>query len=211
MPTLLLIRHGENDFVKKHRLAGRLPGVNLNDTGRQQAQAIAEKLATVPIKAIYSSPLERALQTAEPLARALSLPVIPRPGLIETDPGDWTGQSFKKLARTKVWRTVQSAPSRFRFPNGETFADSQHRICQELQTLASQHDPHDLLACFSHADPIRLAVAYFIGLPLDLFQRLSVSPGSLTLLHLADPSPRLLALNLDPSSPISSIPSAPNK
>ena len=211
MPTLLLIRHGENDFVKKHRLAGRLPGVNLNDTGRQQAQAIAEKLATAPIKAIYSSPLERTIQTAEPLARALSLPVIPRPGLIETDPGDWTGQSFKKLARTKAWRAVQSAPSRFRFPNGETFADSQHRICQELQTLASQHDPQDLIACFSHADPIRLAVAYFIGLPLDLFQRLSVGPGSLTLLHLADSSPRLLALNLDPSSPTSSIPSAPEK
>jgi probable phosphoglycerate mutase len=211
MPTILLIRHGENDFVKKHRLAGRLAGVNLNEKGRQQAQAIAEKLATAPIKAIYSSPLERALQTAEPLAQALNLPVITRPGLIETDPGDWTGQSFKKLARTKVWRTVQSAPSRFRFPNGESFADSQHRICQELQTLASQHDTQDLIACFSHADPIRLAVAYFIGLPLDLFQRLSVSPGSLTLLHLGDPSPRLLALNLDPSSPISSIPSAPNK
>ena len=172
---------------------------NLNDKGRQQAQAIAEKLATAPIKAIYSSPLERALQTAEPLAQALNLPVLPRPGLIETDPGEWTGQSFKKLARTKAWRIVQSAPSRFRFPGGETFAECQQRICQELQTLASQHEPQDLIACFSHADPIRLAVAYFIGLPLDMFQRLAVSPGSLTVLHLGETSARLLALNFDPA------------
>ncbi len=200
MPTILLIRHGENDYVKKHLLAGRLHGVNLNEKGRQQALAIAEKLANAPLKAIYSSPLERALQTAEPLAQALGLPVNPRPGLIETDPGEWTGESFKKLARTRAWRAVQSAPSRFRFPGGETFADSQHRICQELQTLAAQHDPKDLVACFSHADPIRLAVAYFIGLPLDMFQRLSVSPGSLTVLHLGETSARLLALNYDPAN-----------
>jgi probable phosphomutase (TIGR03848 family) len=198
MPTLLLIRHGENDFVKKHRLAGRLPGVSLNDKGRQQALAIAEKLATAPLKAIYSSPLERAVETAEPLAKAFNLPVLTRPGLIETDPGEWTGQSFKKLGRTQVWRTVQSAPSRFRFPGGEAFAECQQRICQELQTLAGQHPPQDLIACFSHADPIRLAVAYFIGLPLDMFQRLAVSPGSLTVLHLGETSARLLALNVNP-------------
>jgi probable phosphomutase (TIGR03848 family) len=199
MPTILLIRHGENDFVKKHRLAGRLPGVNLNNKGRQQAQAIAEKLSTAPLKAIYSSPLERAIQTAEPLAQALNLPVLPRPGLIETDVGEWAGQSWKKLGRTKAWRLVQSTPSRFRFPGGETFAEAQGRICQELQTFASQHDPHDLIACFSHADPIRLAVAFFIGLPLDMFQRLAVSPGSITELHLGEASARLLTLNYDPA------------
>lgn len=199
MPTILLIRHGENDYVKKHRLAGRLPGVNLNRKGHQQAQVIAEKLAAAPIKAIYSSPLERAIQTAEPLAQALNLPVLPRPGLIESDPGEWTGQSWKVLGRTKAWRLVQSSPSRFRFPGGETFGEAQLRICQELQTLASQHAPHDLIACISHADPIRLAVAFFIGLPLDMFQRLSVSPGSLTILQLGETSTRLLALNYDPT------------
>ena len=199
MPTLLLIRHGENDFVKKHLLAGRLPDVHLNEKGRQQALTLADMLAKSPIKAVYSSPLERALQTAEPLAQALNLPVIPRPGLIETDPGEWTGQSFKKLARTKAWRAVQAAPSRFRFPGGETFAECQHRICQELEALAGQHAAQDLVACFSHADPIRLAVACFIGLPLDLFQRLAVSPGSITVLHLGETSARLLALNLDPT------------
>jgi probable phosphomutase (TIGR03848 family) len=199
MPTILLIRHGENDYVKKHILAGRLPGVNLNDKGRQQAQAIAEKLATAPLKALYSSPLERAMQTAEPLAQVLNLPIITRPGLIESDPGEWTGQSYKKLGRTKAWRSVQAAPSRFRFPGGETFAEGQARICQELQTLASQHESKDLIACFSHADPIRLAVAYFIGLPLDMFQRLAVNPGSITAIHLGETSSRLLALNYDPA------------
>jgi probable phosphoglycerate mutase len=203
MPTLLLIRHGETDYVKKHRLAGRLPGVGLNEKGRQQALAIAEKLATAPLKAIYSSPLERALQTAEPLAQALGLPVIPRPGLIETDPGEWSGQSWKQLARTKAWHMVQSAPSRFRFPGGETFAEGQQRICQELQIIAVQHAPPDLVACFSHADPIRLAVAYFIGMPLDMFQRLAISPGSLTVLHLGETSARLLALNYDPAFSLS--------
>ena len=199
MPTLLLIRHGETDYVKKHRLAGRLPGVNLNDKGRQQALAIAEKLATAPLKAIYSSPLERALQTAEPLAQALGLPVIPCPGLIETDPGEWSGQSWKQLARTKAWHVIQSTPSRFRFPGSETFAGAQQRITQELEVLAGQHDPKDLVACFSHADPIRLAVAYFIGLPLDMFQRLAVSPGSISILHLGETSARLLALNVAPA------------
>jgi probable phosphoglycerate mutase len=199
MPTILLIRHGETDFVKKHHLAGRLPGVNLNDTGRQQAQAIAEKLATAPLKAIYSSPLERTMQTAEPLAQALTLPVQPRPGLIETDPGEWTGQSWKKLSRTKAWRAVQSTPSIFRFPGGETYAENQVRIVQELLTLSSQHAPQDLVACFSHADPIRLAIAYFIGLPLDMFHRLSISPGSISTLHLGEGSARLLSLNYDPA------------
>lgn len=195
MPTILLIRHGETDYVKKHHLAGRLPGVNLNETGRQQAQSIADKLANAPLKAIYSSPLERTLQTAEALASRLNQPVIPRPGLIETDPGEWTGQSWKKLARTKAWRIVQSTPSLFRFPGGETYLDSQVRIVQELQTLSSQHDPKGLIACFSHGDPIRLAIAYFIGLPLDMFHRLSISPASISALHLGEGSARLLTLN----------------
>jgi probable phosphoglycerate mutase len=199
MPTILLIRHGETDYVKKHHLAGRLPGVNLNDTGRQQAQAIAEKLAAAPLKAIYSSPLERTTQTAEPLAKALNLSIITRPGLIETDPGEWTGQSWKKLSRTKAWRILQSTPSIFRFPGGESYADSQMRIVQELLTQSSQHAAQDLIACFSHADPIRLAIAYFIGLPLDMFHRLSISPGSISALHLSEGSARLLSLNYDPA------------
>ena len=210
MTTILLIRHAENDYVKKHRLAGRLPGVNLNKAGVAQALVLAEKLAQAPIKAIYSSPLERAVQTAEPLANALGLEVCPRQGLIETDCGEWQGQSWKKLGRTKVWRRVQYSPSLFRFPGGETFADAQRRVCQEIEAIYRQHDPHDLVACFSHADPIRLAIAYYLGLPLDNFQRLSVSPASITALQIGENSSRLLALNFNPSFSWYTTPHAPH-
>lgn len=209
MPVFLLIRHGENDYVKKGRLAGRLPGVHLNKTGQAQAQAVAEHLAGAPIKAIYSSPLDRTLETAAPLAAKLDLPVIPCQGLIEVDFGEWQDQKIKGLARSKLWRVVQGAPSVMRFPGGETFADAQRRICAQLEALAAQHTPQDLVACVSHSDSIKLAVAYFIGLPIDLFQRLHVSPGSITTLALGptgDGLPmagRLLNLNYDISFTLS--------
>jgi probable phosphoglycerate mutase len=196
MPILFLLRHCENDYVKEGRLAGYLPGVHLNENGRRQAQSLADVLGKTPIKAIYSSPLERALETAEPLSQALGLPVILRPGLIETDCGDWQGKKVKGLSRLKAWKVVQNSPSQARFPSGESFAECQSRISQDLLALAAQHEPHDLLACVSHSDPIKLAVANFIGLPLDMFQRLAVSPASITIIQLGQPVPRLLALNL---------------
>jgi probable phosphomutase (TIGR03848 family) len=192
MPVVLLIRHGENDYVKKGRLAGRLPGVHLNENGRKQAAALAEKLGQAPIKAIYSSPLERAVETAEPLAKARGLEITLCPGLIETDYGEWTDQKLKGLSRLKEWKIVQSAPSRVRFPGGERFGDAQQRISAELERLAGQHEAKDLFACVSHADPIKLAVANFIGLPLDMFQRLQISPGSVTALALGPGSCSLL-------------------
>jgi probable phosphomutase (TIGR03848 family) len=197
MPIILLIRHGENDYVKKSRMAGRLPGVHLNDHGEAQAKALAEKLGAAPIKALYSSPLERAMETAAPLAEALKLEIQVRPGLIETDIGEWSGLSWKSMRRLKVWRTVQLAPSLFRFPGGESFAETQHRICKEIETICYEHEPKDIIACVSHADPIRLAIAYYIGLPLDNFQRLSVSPASITALSIGESSSHLLNLNFD--------------
>ena len=199
MPVILLIRHGENDYVKKHRLAGRLPGVHLNKKGQEQARLLAEKLADVPVKAVYSSPLERTLETAAPLAQALGLEVISRPGLIETDFGEWQGESLKKLGRLKAWRMVQNRPSLMRFPGGETFAEIQMRYVHELETICKQHEAKDILVCVSHADPIRLAVAYYIGLPLDMFQRLSVLPGSISALWITEGASQLLALNYDPA------------
>ena len=197
MPVLLLIRHGENEYVKKGRLAGRLPGVHLNDTGRSQAQALADRLAKAPIKAIYSSPLERAIETAEPLASCLNLETIPRPGFLETDYGEWQGQTLKGLRRLKLWRTVQHAPSLARFPGGESFAECQTRVCQEIEWICSQHDAKDLVACVFHADPIKLAVAFYIGLPLDHFQRLSSAPGSITTLLIGETGSHLANLNVD--------------
>ena len=197
MPTLLLIRHGENDFVKKGRMAGRLPGVHLNERGREQAQALAQKLSGAPIKAVYSSPLERAVETAAPIAEALGLEIQLREGLLETDIGEWQGRTWKSLRRLKIWGTVQSAPSLMQFPGGESFTDSQYRICNEIKEICRQHEPKDLIACVSHADPIKLAVAFFIGLPLDNFQRLMVAPASITALHIGENSSQLINLNFD--------------
>jgi len=197
MPVLLLIRHGENEYVKKGRLAGRLPDVHLNETGRSQAQSLADRLAKAPIKAIYSSPLERALETAEPLARCLNLETIPRLGFLETDYGEWQGQTLKSLRRLKLWRTVQNAPSLARFPGGESFAECQGRVCREIEWICAQYDAKDMIACVFHADPIKLAVAFYIGLSLDHFQRLSSAPASITTLFIGEGGSHLANLNVD--------------
>jgi probable phosphoglycerate mutase len=196
MPVVLLIRHGENEYVKKGRLAGRKEGVHLNDKGRAQAQALAEALAKVPIKAVYSSPLERTMETAAPLAEIHKLKVIARDGLLEVDYGDWQDKTLKQLARRKLWKTVQSTPAHMRFPGGESFGEAQLRIAEELTELARTHKKKDIIACVGHSDMIKLAAAYFLGLPLDLFQRLIVQPASVTTLHLSpDQGARLVNLN----------------
>jgi len=185
MPVILLIRHGENEYVKKGRLAGRKPGVHLNEKGRAQAEALAAALAGLPIKAVYSSPLDRTMQTAAPLAEKLKLEVLPREGLLEVDYGTWQDKTLKQLSRRTLWKTVQSAPSHACFPEGESFAQAQLRIAEEITALCEQHAPKDLIACVGHSDMIKLAVAYFLGLPLDLFQRLVVQPASVSTLHIA--------------------------
>jgi probable phosphomutase (TIGR03848 family) len=195
MPIFLLIRHGETDYNKKMHIAGRMPNVHLTRKGRQQAQLLAEKLAAAPIKAIYSSPLERTLETAEPLAKALNMEVIPISGLLETDCGEWQGQSVKKLRRLKIWQSVQQHPALFHFPGGESIAECQHRMVQVIESERQKYSEHDLLACFSHADPIKQVVAYYLGLPLDNFQRLSIDVASITALMITDSGSRLIMLN----------------
>jgi len=195
MPTILLIRHAENEYVAKGRLAGRLPGVHLNEKGVKQAETVANALSQAPIKAIYSSPLERCQETAQPLAENLKLEVIPREGLLEIDFGDWQDKTLKQLRRLKLWKVVQGSPSRMEFPGGETFANAQMRIVNELETLNREHQPKEMIACFSHSDLIRLAVAYYIGTPLDLFQRIAVSPASVSTLHIGEYGARVINVN----------------
>jgi probable phosphoglycerate mutase len=196
MPFFLLIRHGENDYVKKGRMAGRLPEVHLNKRGRAQAAMLGEKLAGAPIKAIYSSPLERALETAAPIAQNCSLEVVQRSGLLEVDIGEWQGERVKTLSRLKIWRTVQGLPSRMRFQVEKTFVEAQFRICQGWD-----HWPPCTMEGSSRlCDPfgsIKLAVAFYLGLPIDLFQRLHVSPASITTMLLDSHGSRLLSLNQD--------------
>ena len=196
MPVVLLIRHGENEYVKKGRLAGRKPGVHLNEKGQAQAHALAASLAKLPIKAVYSSPLDRTMETASPLAEKLKIEVTPRDGLLEVDYGTWQDKTLKQLARRKLWRTVQSAPSHTCFPEGESFGQAQLRIANELTDLCGLHSTKDLIVCVGHSDMIKLAVAYFLGLPLDLFQRLVVQPASVSTLHIApNQGARLINLN----------------
>ena len=197
MPLLLLVRHGENNYVKTHRLAGRQPGVHLNKKGRKQAKKVAKFLKGAAIKAIYTSPMERAQETAQPIAKELDLKPIIREGLLETDIGDWTGKKLKKLSKLKEWKVVQGAPSLLRFPGGESFAQTQHRIVLELEDLCKQHEPNDILVCVSHADPIKLAVAYYLNLGLDSFQRLVVAPASISAIFVGEMGSHLLTLNYD--------------
>jgi probable phosphomutase (TIGR03848 family) len=198
MPLLLLIRHGENDFTKKHKLAGYTPNVHLNERGQSQAQALTDALKEVPIKAIYSSPLERAVETATPIAAARGLEVQLEAGLLETDVGKWQGRSLAALRLQKAWKIVQGAPSRAQFPEGETFYECQARIVAALDSIARKYKPQHIIACVFHADPIKLAVAHYIGLPLDHFQRLSCDTGSLSALYVSESGASLIKLNQRP-------------
>jgi probable phosphomutase (TIGR03848 family) len=197
MPTLLLIRHGENDYLMKNRLPGHTPGIHLNGRGREQAAELARTLSCLPIKALYSSPLERAVETAEPLAQSLGLEIQLRPDLTDTDVGNWAGRSWKALSRTKLWKVIQENPSQFQFPGGETFVQAQERVVSALDAIAGAHG-NELIAVVFHADPIKLAVAHYLGLPLDHFQRLTAQTGSVTIMKMDGSALKLLALNLIP-------------
>lgn len=198
MTLLLLIRHGENDYTKQGRLAGYLPDIHLNERGQKQAQALAEALKQVPLKAIYASPLERALETALPIAKAHGLKVIREAGLMETDLGKWQGRSLAALNLNKHWKVVQHAPSRAQFPEGETFYQCQTRVVNALDRICAAYKPRDLIACVFHADPIKLAVAHYLGLPLDHFQRLGCDTGSISLLAVNETGAYLMWLNRRP-------------
>jgi probable phosphoglycerate mutase len=178
----LLVRHGTTPTTGKV-LPGRAPGLHLSDDGRKQAQATAERIAAIKRRpvAIYSSPLERAVETAQPLSDLLGLPVQIEPGLVECDFGEWTGAELKNLRRLAEWRTVQWLPSTFQFPEGESFSAMQQRITCTLDRLAAAH-LGETFVTFSHADPIKAAVAAVAGVPLDLFQRFVISPCSVTAL-----------------------------
>lgn len=165
------------------KLSGRAPGIDLSEDGRGQAERAGERLAPVPVAAIYASPIERTTQTAELIAKHHGIPVLPLRGVIEADYGDWTGEKLSDLMKLDLWKTVQVAPSRVRFPQGEAMVAMQARMVEAIEALVAAH-PGDTVVVVSHADPIKAVVAHFTGLPLDLFQRIAVSPASVTVLEL---------------------------
>ena len=198
-PTLvLLVRHGQTPTTGKV-LPGRAPGLHLADAGIAQAETVAERIAALQdgkrtIAAVYASPLERTRETATPIAKAVGQRVRPVKGLLECEFGDWTGQELKKLSKLPEWRTVQRNPSGFRFPGGESFTEMQGRITGALDVMRRDHAGETVVAV-SHADPIKAAVAHAMGTHLDLFQRIVVSPCSVSaILYTAD-GPIVLAVN----------------
>jgi probable phosphomutase (TIGR03848 family) len=196
---LLLVRHGETPTTGRV-LPGRAPGLHLSDRGRAQAERVAERLADLPVDAVYSSPLERASETAARTGRD----VKHDDGLLECDFGDWTGAALADVAALPEWQTVQHSPSTFRFPNGESFTEMQARIVGTLEALGTAH-VGGVVVCFSHADPIKAAVAHALGTPLDLFQRIVISPGSVSaILYVEGQAPAVLMVNAT-SEPLSGL------
>lgn len=195
MTTILLIRHAINDFVKTGKLAGRMAGVHLNDEGLAQAQALGRRLAEAPLSRIYSSPMERTMETAAAIAEHHpQLKVEPHQEITEVEYGDWQGKAISELARRKMWGVVQEYPSRARFPNGETMRGVQTRIVNAIEALAREH-PGQMIALVFHADLIKMALAHYLGMHLDVFQRIVISPASISALHLGHSRPFIIGMN----------------
>lgn len=194
MTTFIFVRHATNDWVKKGRLPGWMRGIHLNEEGHKQAQATAERLKPVKLDAIYASHLERARETAQYIAAGRKLDVIVRPNLADLKTGDWTGRSVKQAARTRLWKDIQLRPTHTRMPGGESFSEMQGRLVNELEKIRAAH-PKGAVVVVSHADAIKTIVAHYLKLDLDHFQRIIISPASITIVQADQHMARLLRLN----------------
>jgi probable phosphomutase (TIGR03848 family) len=192
--TLLLVRHGRTPTTGII-LPGRAPGLGLAPAGRADAEAAAARIARLGrVAAVYSSPLERARETAAPIARDHGLPVLFDAELSDLNIGGWTGLKIDEARRRPEWIAIQQYPAGFRFPGGESFTEMQARMTATLARLAALH-PGEIVVAVSHADPIKAAVAGARGQGLEQFQRIFVSPGSITVLAFDADKPRVLAVN----------------
>jgi len=195
MTQILLVRHAVNDFVKTGRLAGWTPGVHLNDEGKAQAEALGRRLAEAPIDYLYASPLERTMETAEAIQQFHpDLPIQAHSGIGEVRYGDWEGASIAALQSRKMWHVVQHTPSRAYFPNGETMRGVQERAVNAVEELVARH-PRALVVVVSHADLIKMVVAHYMGTHLDNFQRIVISPASISTLMLSYGRPYVVTVN----------------
>jgi probable phosphomutase (TIGR03848 family) len=195
MTTLLLIRHATNDFVKTGKLAGWTPEVHLNDEGKAQAEALGERLKEAPLNVIYASPLERTMETAQAIAQHHpDLNVIQYAEVGEVRYGDWEGMKISTLSKRKMWQVVQEYPSRAYFPNGETMRGVQMRVVNALEELVTRH-PNEMVAVVFHADLIKMAVAHYLGVHLDNFQRIVISPASISTIMLGHSRPFIATVN----------------
>ncbi len=193
MTRFLLIRHGLNDYVGR-RLAGRLPGIHLNAVGRRQANELASRLDGQPIDAIYSSPLERATETAAPLAQRRGLKVETVESLTEINFGHWSGRLISELDQDGDWQKFIHFRSGMRIPGGELRIESQQRVVDFIQRL---HEtlPGKNVALVSHADVIKAALIFYLGAPLDYLARIEIDPASISIIELDETNARILAVN----------------
>jgi probable phosphoglycerate mutase len=195
MTLFMIIRHGANDLLDNHILAGRAPGVHLNGRGRRQAAALADCLAAWPIEAIYSSPLERSLETAEPIARQQGRTAQVLPAINEVDFGQWTGRCFDDFGDDPQWRAFNQSRSSTRIPSGEMGLEVQVRMIGAVEGLLGMHN-QGMIALVSHGDPIRALVAHCLCMPLDAIARFEISPASVSVVDFAcRHAPRVLCLN----------------
>lgn len=196
--TVLMVRHGRTPTTGKV-LPGRAKGLHLDETGQSQARAVAEHLGQLQgVTAIYTSPLERARETAAPTAAALGIrPVVDR-GLVEIDTGEWTGADLTQARRSRVWKVVQQYPTGFAFPGGESMVQMQARVVTALAGIVARH-PSETVIAFSHADVIRVAVAHAMGVHLDLFQRIMVGTCSVSTVSYHQTGAAVLGVNWTPA------------
>lgn len=193
MTKLLLIRHATNHTVGK-RLAGRTAGINLNEEGKAQAQYLAQRLRGIRINAIYSSPLERAVETAQPIAASHNLDTIILKDFLEIEFGKWTNCAFDDIAQDPVFQRFNSFRSCTRIPGGESMLEAQARMITGLEKLCLLH-PKETVAVIGHADLIKAAVAYYAGIHLDMFQRIEISPASVSIIEIYEETVRILLIN----------------
>ena len=198
MTTFFLVRHAVTEHTGK-RLSGWMEGISLTDQGREQAEQVAENLADVTFDAVYSSPIARTLETAKAIAERQEVSVQTRRALGEVEYGGWTNRPLRSLMRTKLWTTVQRWPSAARFPDGETLREVQVRALAEIEKIAVDY-PKGKVCCVSHGDVIKLVLAHYLGVHIDLFQRIVVAPASVSVFALSDHGPTILSLNAMPMS-----------
>lgn len=193
MATFFLVRHGAHSLLGKI-LVGRAGAVGLSEQGARQAERLAVRLARMPVRAVYSSPLQRARETAEPIARGLGLAVQIAEEINEIDFGDWSGRSFDELQDLAAWRFFNTFRSGTRIPGGELIVEAQARIVAFICALAREW-PDEHIALVSHGDMIKVALAYFMGLHLDFLRRIEISPGSVSTLQVAAYGATIIRLN----------------
>jgi probable phosphoglycerate mutase len=199
MTTFLLIRHAAHELVE-HTLAGRMPGVHLSAEGQRQARRLARRLACLPVAAVYSSPIERALQTAEPLAARLQLAVQHCDGFAEIDFGEWSGKPFDELASDLRWQHWNRFRSGAPLPGGGLMVEVQARAVVAMDDLRRRH-PDQLIVVVSHGDVIKAVIAHYLGMSLELLQRMAVSPASVSVVAVDPWGAQVIRLNATAGQP----------